>query len=551
MLSSLTISKILAEATGDIFGGRITSLEYYRKERAVQVYIKSRRRFSVTLSFHPQRSGFFILPAGKAQLDTTEKYRPFAKEIWDSDIAAVRQIPNDRLVEIVLNKNRRRWVLLFEILGPNGNLWLLDENGYPFASLRAKTFDPGKPYQAPPLPSKIDPLHLDEDELKRLMQDNPDKDIIHLLEKKLYGFDAYMARTIAEKAGNPEDDDYPSELVRQIQNAVSGFTQKDTTVYTYRIRGRNYFYPFRLYGLEDIGKFKSTSEAQKKTVDTVRESNDAEDFRERTLKFITQKIIKTEKLLGKLEKDVATAADFEKYLQYSDLLKIHLDRLKRGLDSITVTNLFGNGETVTIKLDPKLDGPKNVEAYSRQYRKGREGLSILQRRRDNTLREIEHLREVQKIFEGDFERACHEFPEFLPREKTAGTPALAVSRPYREFQTSTGLTVLVGKNGENNDRTTFEYARPYELWFHTSQCPGSHVVMKFPHKNFEPSAREIEETAAMAAYHSKARGSTKVPVSYTLKKYVRKPRRAKSGLVTIERETTIMVEPRELQTKSD
>ena len=105
------------------------------------------------------------------------------------------------------------------------------------------------------------------------------------------------------------------------------------------------------------------------------------------------------------------------------------------------------------------------------------------------------------------------------------------------------MKIFVGKDGDDNDRTTFDHAKPYELWFHASQCPGSHVVMKYPDKSFEPSKAEIAETAAIAAYYSKARNSKTVPVAYTEKRYVRKPRKAKPGLVTLEREKTVMVEP--------
>ena len=155
------------------------------------------------------------------------------------------------------------------------------------------------------------------------------------------------------------------------------------------------------------------------------------------------------------------------------------------------------------------------------------------------------MEEARMEFERNFEEASHRYPEFLPKAATPAAVSTAIRRPYREYQTSTGLTVFVGKTGGDNDRTTFEYARPYDLWFHASQCPGSHVVMRFPNKTFEPSKREIEEVASITAFFSKARGASKVPVSYTLKKYVRKPRNGKPGLVLIEHEKTIMVVPRE------
>jgi predicted ribosome quality control (RQC) complex YloA/Tae2 family protein len=130
----------------------------------------------------------------------------------------------------------------------------------------------------------------------------------------------------------------------------------------------------------------------------------------------------------------------------------------------------------------------------------------------------------------------------LPKErvKTAEVARL----PYREHVLSTGLTIFVGRDGSDNDRTTFEFAKPYELWFHAQQCPSSHVVMKFPNKSFVPSKREIEETAAITAFHSRAKNDSFVPIIYTERRFVRKPRKAKPGLVTVEKEKSVMVAPK-------
>ena len=115
--------------------------------------------------------------------------------------------------------------------------------------------------------------------------------------------------------------------------------------------------------------------------------------------------------------------------------------------------------------------------------------------------------------------------------------------PFREYALSTGLTIFVGRDGADNDRTTFEFARPYETWLHTQQCPGSHVVIKYPNKSFEPSKAEVAEAAAIAAWFSKARNDTLVTAIYTDRRYVLKPLKAKPGLVTVEREKSVMVAP--------
>lgn len=544
MLSSLDISRILFESGQSLLGAEIIGIEWYRKERAVQLYFKDDRRLAITMSYHPQRSGFFILPAGRSRLDTKEKHRPFARDINEGTIIAVEQIPHDRILEISIESNAKKRTLVFEIMGPNGDLLFLDEKRIVLASIRDKKGIEGKPYSPSPLPEKLDPFTVTGQDIRDLFASSPTTDPIRLLEKNIYDVDYYFARMIIEQDSNE------SAIAKAI-NDMAALYRTDGPMYAYRIKGKTYYYPLKISGFEPTDKYKSLSQAQQEIVIGSKAEAEEESFRDLTMKALKNKIKKASRLAEKLEKDIAEAADYERYLQFADLLKIHLSELRRGMKQITVPDLYNADNDIIIPLDEKLTGPENVEAYSKRYRKGKEGLDLLRRRRENTKQELAFLEEALDSFEANFEQAQNQYPELLPTITDGRPTDTATRKPYKEYQTSTGLLILVGKTGADNDRTTFEYARPYELWFHASQCPGSHVVMKYPHKNFEPSAVEIAEAAAAAAYASKARGSAKVPVSYTLKKHVRKPRKAKSGLVTIEREKTILVEPKELEKRSD
>jgi len=547
MLTSLDITRILAESSPALVDSNIIGLEYYRKERTVQLYFKSDKRYALTLSFHPQRSGFYVLTAGRSRIDTREKYRPFAREVWDGKIIAVTQIPNDRIVEITVENRGRDWILVFEILGPNANLWLLDDRRQIIASLRRKQFTENETYSPPPLPPKLNPNRITIDDLKKLIAQNPDGNPARLMEKNIYGFDYYLASALL-----PDDDLTDPEnletLLRRLRQVIDAYRSRDGSIYAYYIKGKSRFYPIRVPQFEPLGKYKSVSRAQLEVLSGIKENIETESERDRTLKYIRGRIKKIRRLLKNLDRDIEEAADYERYLQFADLLKINLPKLERGLTGIEVEDLYGGGKT-EIPLDPKLNGPENIEAYSRRYRKGKEGLELMIRRRENIGREMESLSEALDEFERDFEAAQNKYPELCPPAPGEPSTPSAPRLPFKEYQTSSGLTIWVGKTEADNDRLTLEYAKPYELWFHASQCPGSHVVMKYPHKNFEPSRLEIEETAMLAAWFSKARKSAKVPVSYTLKKYVRKPRGAKPGLVTIQREKTIMVEPKELDKK--
>ncbi len=271
------------------------------------------------------------------------------------------------------------------------------------------------------------------------------------------------------------------------------------------------------------------------------------DDEQRLLKAVASAIKRQERLVVNIEADVAKAADFERYKRLGELLQLNRERLKKGMKSIEVEDVLSESpSTIRIELNPAVSPSDNIDEYFRRHRKGREGVELLRRRFEIVTGELESLRGMQAELESNFENASQkyqaELAPLLPREQ--GRRDVQPRLPYREARLSSGLTVYIGRDGADNDRTTFEFARPYELWFHAQQCAGSHVVMKYPNKSFEPSKREIEETASIAAWHSKARNDSLVPVAYAERRYVRKPRNAKPGLVTVEREKSVMVVPK-------
>jgi len=113
-----------------------------------------------------------------------------------------------------------------------------------------------------------------------------------------------------------------------------------------------------------------------------------------------------------------------------------------------------------------------------------------------------------------------------------------------EFRISGGLTVLVGKNNRQNDYLTLKVARPEDLWLHVKDLPGSHVIIRSQGQGEIPEAA-LREAAQLAAYFSQARHSGQVPVDYTLRKHVRKPRGAKPGMVIYDQQKTLYVTPDE------
>jgi predicted ribosome quality control (RQC) complex YloA/Tae2 family protein len=130
-----------------------------------------------------------------------------------------------------------------------------------------------------------------------------------------------------------------------------------------------------------------------------------------------------------------------------------------------------------------------------------------------------------------------ELKPYLPKEKQQQHQS-----PFRQFEFE-GYRIWVGKSAANNDELTMKHAHKNDLWLHAKDVAGSHVVLKWkPGHEFPPKV--IEHAAEIAAYYSKLKGSTLVPVAYTLRKFVRKPKGAEPGAVMVDKEEVMMVEPK-------
>ena len=553
MQTAFHITALVSQLKRELTGGRIVSTEFYRKERAAFIFVKKdKTTVALALVFHPAGFGSFLAPASKVKLSTREKPWPIFK-IEGAVVQEVEQLGFDRIFRIKLKSGDTTWQLLFEAIGPNGNIWLLDETGGRRATLRKRDFRAGEPYHVSPPPGKVDPLELTADSLRSAMEGMPEASPALLIEKNVLGFSKALAREAVQRAGLGAGyaDELDDEAVAQLVNAVSDIDKLFKTQevgYLYRIAGGVEVYSFKLTTIDaSPEKFKTLSLAVMAMIDSRQTSGEQQDVEKTTTDAVKRMVKKLARRLGKVEDDLKAAADYRQYKKIGELLQINLAQIKKGVTEVTLDDIYIDPyQPITVKLDPALSPTDNAEAYFKKHRKGREGLELLKRRMEVSASELILWEKIQRELAENFELAQAKYEQELlsiASQAGAAKQAVSVRLPYREYRLSSGVRIFVGRDGSDNDRTTFEFARPYELWFHTQQCPGSHVILKFPEKSFEPSKREIEETAGIAAFFSKARRDSLVPVIYTQRRYVRKPRKAKPGLVTVEREKSVMVPP--------
>ncbi|MFP4227901.1 MAG: NFACT RNA binding domain-containing protein [Salinivenus sp.] len=236
-----------------------------------------------------------------------------------------------------------------------------------------------------------------------------------------------------------------------------------------------------------------------------------------------------------------------RYERWGHLLMAQQDQVPEGAEEVKLPDLFEDGAPVTIPLDPAKSPVENAEHYYDRARRTRRSREEAEARLQDTIERaqraealLDALRDIDtldgiKQFRSEREE---EFAPFVDREDAE------VDRfPYRRFDLGNGFEVWVGKNARQNHELTFHAAQKYDLWMHAREVPGAHTVLHLPNRDAEPGRRRIHTAAAIAAHYSKARGSGLVPVMVTERKYVTSPKGANPGVVRVDREDVVMVEP--------
>ncbi len=275
------------------------------------------------------------------------------------------------------------------------------------------------------------------------------------------------------------------------------------------------FSPFFISGFEEAG---SMNDAVRGFLELKREDRERKRL-ENYLRSIDRKIQALRKSIDELKNPV----DYEKYRYYGDLLMTYASALKRE-NPVKVKGFMG--EDVVIDIDPSKTIQENARDYYRKYKKAK----AREEKKNEMIARIE--REIERL---EQMREHAEIPEKPGRVQT--------EKPYREFTTENGYKILVGKNAKGNELITFRIAKPYDLFFHVREAPGSHVILRLKEKGKRPPERDIKRAASIAAWFSKAKHSNLVPVQFTEVRYLRKPKKGKQGKVILTREEVIFVQP--------
>ncbi len=252
---------------------------------------------------------------------------------------------------------------------------------------------------------------------------------------------------------------------------------------------------------------------------------------EQQVRKLKKEIKKKQKKLEKLEAELKDYEKEKEWKTYLELLKGEYSNIRKGMQKIEVTNYFDeNLSKIEIPLNPQFNASQNINFYAKKYKKAVLGKDKIKKQIEKTILEIDKLKEeIENV------KFTDENPIQKKHEKH-------ISLPFKKIRVNEDWEIIYGRTKSENDFITTKVAKPYDWWFHTRIFHGTHLVLRNLKKQ-QPPHDLILICASLAAYHSKAKKSTNIPVDYTQVKFVRKPKGAQPGFVTYSRQKTVYVNP--------
>ena len=311
------------------------------------------------------------------------------------------------------------------------------------------------------------------------------------------------------------------------------------------------------------------------------QSEQFKQYRDTVLKLVLNHVGKIKERISTIDSKIADCTNAEKYRLYGELITSNLYRIPDYPQAeVTLENYYDNNNLITIPLDEKFSPSKNAKNFFKKYRKLQNTIAIVEKQKELSEAELSYLESIVYELEEvstieDIDNIYSEICDNLIFGKNANTvnnhvynkqSKITNSKSSKQSNASNmpekrnidGYTVYIGKNNKQNDYLTCRLAQNSDIWFHTKDIHGSHVVLKTDslHSSSENSSASctfnipdsvLYKCASIAAYYSKARMSQNVPVDYTLIKYVKKPNGAKPGMVIYTNNKTIYANPQNIQ----
>lgn len=544
---------IVNELKETILGGRVSKIHQPYSNELILRIRANRKNHHLLLSAHPQYA--------RVQLTNLEYENPqqapqfcmvLRKHIESSSLIDIQQVGNDRIIEFTFTGrdelgDEQHYHLIAEIMGRHSNVLLVNKNEkklyeairhVPPSMNSYRTLLPGAEYKPAPAQDSVNPF-----EYEGVVEIDGEtlKDKIRSIQSQFQGFGRDSAKELLFQYENKSD----QSITEVFQDFLKPYRENNLEP-TLTENGKKEFFTALTY--PSIDGEKETFNTLGELLDEFYENKADRDRVHQQTQDLSQLLNNERKKnvnkLKKLEKEYKETDRAETYRIQGEVLTAYMHSVEQGMEEIELDNFYQNNEKIVIELDPRKSPAENAQWYFNRYRKMQSREKHLATQIPETKNEIEYIDSVLSHLEiasgDDIDEIREELrgQGYLKKQRGKQKKKKKNTGPEKYYSTD-GTLIYVGKNNSQNDELTMRTANKTDWWLHTKDIPGSHVLIR----SDNPSEQTLEEAAILAAYNSKYRMSSSVPVDYTQIKNVRKPNGAKPGYVIYDNQQTLFVTP--------
>ena len=569
-LDGISMHPLAIELDRAVAGGRIDRINQPSKQSIVMSLRLPGKNVLLHITINPQNPAMHLIDKAPENPPEPPMFcMVLRKHLETGRIAGVRQYGLDRLLIMdidflsaggrIITKS-----LVVELMGKYSNIILVQDGIIIDAlrkvgtnSSRVRTVLPGDAYVLPPQQDKLNLLETPIREAIAAIRTKGDMKLSKAILDTCLGFGPVTAKEAAYGAGLPasmtisqlNEGDFAS-LENALQEITDSFREPCGAASIVIDKNNKPLatasFPLHYLTNETILTFPTISEmlGRASSLTGSYQIPDKDRFR----KLMKNELNRAENKVQKLRDDIAAADNAEEYRIKADNLMTYQYQFQDRVDAeVTVPNIYSEtGESITIRMDQRLSVVENVQAYYKKYDKLKRGKELLEQQLQHCLDDIQYMSSIEASLESSTRLAeindikAELIASGILREKPKKHAAEKQSQPFK-FTAPDGTQILVGKNNYQNDRLTFKTANPGDIWLHTQNIPGSHVILRCD--GDEPAEDTLLLASYLAVHFSKAQGSSKVPVDYTRARFVKKPSGAKPGFVIFTNQTTLYVTP--------
>lgn len=466
------------------------------------------------------------------------------KQLLNGIVKDITQKENDRIIVFTIEKRNELGdlssrLLILEIMGRHSNIIITDnqykileaiKHNMPFDG-PDRTIFPGAIYEFP----TTDQVNPYEDESFNTFINNPENHNTKAIQSGLMGFSPLIAKEIMFRS------EHSSSSIEEITGGIK--EEFNPTLITSK---KDFFYFTDITYIEgERMHFKSVNELLERyyydrdQIDIVKQKS--KDL----VKFIRNGINRINHKLDKLNKDLTNTDKRDKFRVSGELIQANIHLIKKGDTTLTCINYYTN-EEVTITLDNKLTPIKNSEKFFKKYKKFKNSIPHINHQIKLAQIERKYFFQLEQQIENASLKDIEEIKDELVEKKYLKGKQNIKKRKkklnYETYKDELGIEIIVGKNNKQNEYVTHKLAKHNEVWFHTKDAPGSHVLVR---AMFPLEETTIRTAAQLAAYNSKMKHSSSVAVDYVEVRYIKKVPGHINSFVTYKNQKTIFIDPNE------